>query len=67
MHDKSPFASGVVVLLGGDRGFTPATGSPFAAGPGAYRVTVGDVNEDGNLDIAASSFEGNAVTVLMGR
>lgn len=57
----------VTVLLGDPRGFVPAPGSPFRAGPGAYNVAVGDLNEDGKLDIVASSFEGNAVTVLLGR
>ncbi len=37
------------------------------AGPGAYHLTTGDVNRDGKLDVAASSFEGKAVTVLLGR
>jgi hypothetical protein len=27
--------------------FTPAAGSPFPVGTDAYRLTVGDVNEDG--------------------
>lgn len=57
----------VMALLGDGRGFTPAPGSPFRAGPGAYKLTVGDVNEDGKLDVVASSFEGKAVTVLLGR
>jgi hypothetical protein len=57
----------VTVLLGEGRKFAPAAGSPFSAGPGAYYVTVGDLNEDGRPDLAASSFEGNAVTVLLGR
>jgi hypothetical protein len=30
-------------------------------------VAVGDVNEDGKLDVAASSFEGESVTLLLGR
>lgn len=64
----APFESRIVVLLGAGRdGFAPAPGSPFRAGPGAYHLTVGDVNEDGKLDVAASSFEGNAVTVLLAR
>jgi hypothetical protein len=57
----------VTVLLGDGRGFAPAPGSPFIAGPGAYYLAVGDVNGDGKLDIAASSFEGDRVSVLLGR
>jgi hypothetical protein len=30
-------------------------------------AAVFDVNKDGKLDIVASSFEGNAVTLLLGR
>jgi hypothetical protein len=68
VDSKAPFASKVVVLLGdGHGGFTPAPGSPFPVGAAAYRLAVGDVNEDGQLDIAASSFGSSAVTLLLGR
>lgn len=57
----------VTVLLNGNSGFAPAPGSPFRAGPGAFYVAIGDMNLDGKLDVVASSFGGNAVTVLLGR
>jgi hypothetical protein len=57
----------VTILLGGKEGVTSAPGSPFRAGPGAYSIALGDVNGDGKLDIVASSFEGNAVALLLGR
>ncbi len=57
----------VTVLLNGKNGFAPAPGSPFRAGPGVYHLTTGDVNHDGKPDVVASSFEGKAVTVLLGR
>ena len=63
----SPFRSRVVLLLGDGHSFTPAPGSPFPVGLGAYNLAVGDVNEDGKLDVAASSFEGDGVTILLGR
>lgn len=61
-------ATSATVLLGDARGrFTPAPGSPFRAGPGAYQISAADINADGRLDIALPSFEGNAVTVYLGR
>jgi hypothetical protein len=57
----------VTVLLNGKSGFEPAPGSPFRAGPGAYHIGTGDVNRDGRPDVVASSFEGKAVTVLLGQ
>ena len=65
---RAPFASKVVVLRGdGGGGFRPAPGSPFPVGRGAYHLATGDVNEDGKVDIATSSFEGDSVTLLLGR
>ena len=63
----TPFESRIAVLLGDRGGFVAAPGSPFRAGTGAYNLTVGDVNEDGKVDVVASSFEGEAVTLLLGR
>jgi hypothetical protein len=63
-----PFESRIAVLLGdGGGGFVAAPGSPFRVGAGGYNLAVGDVNEDGKVDVAASSFEGDSVTVLLGR
>ena len=56
----------VTVFLGNGQGFASAQQS-FPAGPGAYRVATADLNNDGTPDVAASSFEGNAVTVLLGQ
>ncbi len=63
----APFDSKIAVLLGDGVRFVPAPGSPFHAGRGAYNLAVGDVNEDGRVDVAASSFEGDAVTLLLGQ
>jgi hypothetical protein len=63
----APYRSRVVLLLGDGHRFTPAPGSPFPVGLGAYNVAVGDINTDGKVDVAASSFEGNGVTLLLGR
>ena len=60
-------ADKVHVFLGTVTGFVEAPGSPYRAGPGSYFAGVADVNRDGKLDIAASAFEGDAVTVLLQR
>jgi len=64
----APFDSRIVVLLGdGHGGFMLAPGSPFPVGPGAYGFAVGDIDENGKLDIVASSFESSALTILLNR
>jgi hypothetical protein len=61
-------ADTIVVLLGNGRGgFTPAPGSPLAAGPGPWAVEVADVNGDAKLDILTANFEDGTVTVLLAR
>ena len=57
----------VTVLMGnGSGGFTPATGSPFAAGTGAYYIAIGDFTRDGIQDLAVANYYDNDVTVLVG-
>jgi hypothetical protein len=58
----------VMILLGNGTGsFTPAAGSPFAAGPVPQALAVGDYNQDGIQDLAAASgvFPGQ-VNILLG-
>jgi hypothetical protein len=62
-----PNVKSVAVFLRNGANFIPAPGSPFAAGPGSYAAAVGDVNGDGKPDVIASSFEGDAVAVLLRR
>jgi hypothetical protein len=60
-------SNSVSVLLGtGAGGFTPAGGSPFAAGTFVRGVAVGDFNADGKPDIAISNVLDGTVTVLLG-
>ena len=57
----------VTVLLGGARGgYTPAAGSPYAAGSDP-RVAVGDVNGDGKPDVVAAGGGSGSITVLLGK
>jgi hypothetical protein len=65
----------VTVLLGDGRGdFKEATGSPFPCGDAPFGLGIGDLNKDGNQDLAiinspGSMAEGkgrNGLTVLMG-
>lgn len=48
----------VTVLLGdGHGGFTEASGSPVAAGPAPWEVAIGDIDDDGNLDLIVVPYE----------
>jgi hypothetical protein len=64
----------VSILLGdGKGGFARAPGSPIAAGAKPWQVFAGDINGDGNTDLAVIPYQRdlateaqNAVTVLLG-
>ena len=47
-------------------GYTEVAGSPFAVGSNATSVSAGDINGDGNLDLAVSNKASNTVSILMG-
>ena len=63
----NPGDSAVAVFLGGNDAFVPAPGSPFRVAPGAFDLAVGDVDEDGSLDVLTSSRVEDALTLLPGR
>ncbi|MGD1072736.1 MAG: FG-GAP-like repeat-containing protein [Bryobacteraceae bacterium] len=57
----------LTVLLGdGLGGFTEALGSPIMAGTNPQSIAIGDLNKDGNPDIAVANYGDNTVTVLLG-
>ena len=60
----------LTVLLGdGHRGFTPAPGSPFPAGPAgksACDIAVADMNGDGNPDLVIANTGTPYITILLG-
>jgi hypothetical protein len=57
-----PGDSAVAVFLGGNNAFVPAPGSPFRVAPGAFDLAVGDVDENGSLDVLTSSRAEDALT-----
>lgn len=60
-------SSDVTILLGdGKGGFTPAKGSPFAAGSLPNDIAIGDFNRDAKLDLAFANHEEKHLTVLLG-
>ena len=65
--EATGFAGRLAELINKGRSFVPASGSPFRAGRGAYNLAVGDVDGDGRLDVATSSFEGTRIGILVGR
>jgi hypothetical protein len=57
----------VTVLLGnGSGGFTPAPGSPFAAGLYPQSLAAGDFNGDGIQDLAVANYGASNVAILLG-
>jgi FG-GAP-like repeat len=56
---------GLTILLGNGRGkFTKMQGSPFTTGKSPSRVAIGDINGDGNPDIAVTNYNDNSISVF---
>lgn len=65
--ETTGFAGRLTVLLNNGRAFVRAPGSPFRTGRGAYNLAVGEVDGDGRLDVATSSFEETNIGIFLGR
>jgi hypothetical protein len=60
-------SANMTVLLGDGTGaFTPAPGSPFAAGDTPNDLAIGDFDRNGTLDVAVPNHETKNVTLLLG-
>lgn len=60
-------ANSVSVLFGNSAGtFSPAPNSTYAICTHPYTVALGDLNEDGYLDIVAAGYSVNSVSILLG-
>lgn len=55
-----------VVLNNGSGGFIPSTGSPFPVSTSPYPLALGDMNNDGHLDIVSTSASSKFLTILFG-
>lgn len=58
-------SSSISVFLNNGRGaFTAAPGGPFAVGVSPGGLTLGDFDEDGDIDISSTNFGSNTTTIL---
>ncbi|CAN7270565.1 FG-GAP-like repeat-containing protein [Rhizobium sp. LjRoot254] len=59
-------SSSLTVLLNDGSGvFMPANGSPFPVGVSPGGITLGDFDEDGDLDISSANFGSNTTSILI--
>ena len=57
----------LTILLGrGDGRFAPVAGAPLTVPENPTEMALGDLNADGNLDVALASHDSYAVTLLLG-